>query len=132
MPRRKVRYRKLQKYSIGDMRDRITIHTRAITPPTYANASFTETYDVGVEDWALVETPTTISKGIAVFNGVNVPTGTSHIFVVRFDSVWTKENVIRWEGDSYKILKTNDPDKRQQYLEFACRLLGDETLAANK
>ena len=132
MPRRKVKYRKLQKYSIGDMRHRVTLHTRVITPPNYANAEFTETYDVGVEDWAFVETPTTVGKGIAVFNGVNVPPKTPHIFVIRFDSAITKENVIRWEGDSYKILKTNDPDKRQQYLELASQLLGDETLDANK
>ena len=131
MARRKIKHRKLQKYSIGDMRHRITIHTRAITSGNYDDVSFTETYDAGTEDWASVETPTTISKGIAVFNGVNVPETTTHIFVIRFDSAITKENVIRWEGDAYKILKTNDPDKRQQYLECASRLLGDQTLAAN-
>lgn len=129
MPRRQVRYRRLKKYSIGDMRNRITIHTRAITPPTYANASFTETYDVGIEDWASVETP---QKGIAPFSGVNVPEGTTHIFVIRFDSSFSTENVIRWEGDAYKIIRSIDPDKRQQYLEFFTKLLGDETLAANK
>lgn len=132
MARRTIRHRKLQKYSIGDMRHRITIHTRVITPPDYSGVSFSQTYDSGIDDWASVETPTTISKGIARFNGVNVPTGTSHIFVIRFDSAITKEKVIRWEGDAYQILKTNDPDKRQQYLECAARLLGDETLAVNQ
>lgn len=131
MARRKISHRKLQKYSIGDMRHRITIHERAITPPTYADASFTETYDDGIEDWAFVGTPTVSSKGIVMFNGVNLPETATHIFVIRFDETFTTENIIRWEGDAYKILKTNDPDKRQQYLECASRLLGDETLDAN-
>ena len=130
MPRRSVKHRRLKKYGIGDMRERLTIHTRAVTAPGFDSVDFTETYDTGIDDWASVETPTVIS-GVASFNGINVPDGTTHIFIIRFDSSFTAENVIRWEGDAYKILRVTDPDKRQQYLELPARLLGDETLEVN-
>lgn len=128
MPRRVTRRRRLKKYGVGDMRERITIHTRVITPPTFNSSQFSETYDAGIDEWASVETP---NNGVSSFSGVNVPEGATHIFVVRFDSSFSTENIVRWEGDAYKILKTNDPDKRQQYLEFFSKLLGDETLDAN-
>lgn len=128
MAERSVRRRRLRKYSVGDMRERITIHTRTITPPDFNSAAFTETYDAGIEDWASVETP---HKGVSLFSGVNVPDNTTHIFITRFDATWTSENIIRWEGDAYKILSIIDPDKRQQYVEMYARLLGDETKAAN-
>lgn len=128
MATRSVRRRRLKKYSIGDMRERITIHTRTVTPPDFNSASFTETYDAGTEDWASVETP---NRGVSTFSGVNVPDGTTHVFVVRFDAVWSSENIVRWEGDAYEIIDTMDPDKRQQYVELYCNLLGDQTKAAN-
>ena len=133
MPRRKTKYRDLIKYSIGDMRHRITIHARAITAPDYDSVDFSEAYDAGTEEWAFVATPMLQSSGLlAVFDGVNVVNGTTHIFVVRFDSAYTFQNVIRWEGDAYEILKTVDPDKRQQYIQFQTKLMGDETLEANQ
>lgn len=132
MARRKVRHRSLTKYSIGDMRHRITIHVRNITAPDYNSVDFSEAYNAGTEEWAFVATPTILSSGKAVFDGVNLAEGTSHVFVTRFDSSYTEQNEIRWEGDSYDILKTDDPDKREMYLIFHTRLRGDETLEANQ
>jgi SPP1 family predicted phage head-tail adaptor len=128
MPTRSVRRRRLKKYGIGDMRERITIHTRVITPPDFDGVSFTEEYDAGEEVWASVET---IFKGESLFNSVNVPDNATHRFIIRFDDTTTSENIIRWEGDAYEILSVTDPDKRQQYLELPAKLLGDETLEAN-
>jgi head-tail adaptor len=130
MPTRSVRRRRLKKYGIGDMRELITVHTRVITPPDFDSVSFTEEYDAGTEMWASVETPT-VRNGVAYFDGVNVPDGTTHVFIVRFDDSITSENIIRWDGEAYKILFIRDPDKRLQYLELSTRLLGDETLDAN-
>ena len=111
------------------MRERITVHTRDITPPTFDSVDFTETYNIGFDDWASVETPV---SGISSFSGVTIPDRTTHIFVIRFDDSITSENVIRWEGESYDIIRTTDPDKRNQYLELFCKVLGDKDLEANK
>jgi len=103
------------------MRERITIHARVITPPVFGSASFTETYGTGVNDWASVETPNTIGSDVVTFGSVAVPSGTTHVFVVRYADDITTEHIIRWEGDAYKILGIIDPDKRQQYLEISTK-----------
>lgn len=128
MARRFTRRRPLKKYGIGDMRHIITVHTRSLTPPAFDSASFLETYDDGVEHWASVETP---KDGVSLFSGVNVPEGVTDLFIIRYDSTITTENIVRWEGNAYKILGTTNPDRRNQYLELAVRLLGNETLETN-
>lgn len=129
MPTRISRRRRLKKYSIGDMRQRITIHSRVITPPVFDNTSITETYDDGIEYWATIET---LDKKIQVFDNVNIPPSATHFFVIRFDSTVNSERIVRWLGNSYEILKTSDPDGRRQYTELFSRLMGDETLDANQ
>ena len=129
MPFREINRRRLKKYSIGDMRERITIHTRAITPPSYDSVNITETYDDGIEYWASCET---LDKKKQMFSGVNIPDAATHSFIIRYDSSVTSENIISFEGEYYDILKTSNPDKRKQYLELFSKLKGDDTLAANQ
>ena len=88
MPRRKVKYRPLQKFSIGDMRDIIKVHVRSITTADYDGFGFSESYDNGVDEWARVTTPAAVSRSIGrnLFDDVNLPEGTTHIFTIRFNS----------------------------------------------
>lgn len=128
---RKVSHRPLKKYSIGDRRNIITIHVRSITSPELGSASFSETYDTGVERWANVVTSSNLNAGRKEFDGVDVGKSPTHLFVIRYLSTVTKENIIRWEGESYKILSIIDPEERHEDLELYARILGDQTLEAN-
>lgn len=128
MSTRVLNRRRLKKYGIGDLRERITIHTRTITAPGFDSVDFTETYDVGTDYWASVET---LDKKKQLFGGVNIPDAATHTFIIRFDSDVSAENVINWEGEYYDILKTSDPDKRKQYLELFSKVKGDDSLEAN-
>lgn len=128
---RKVSHRPLKKYSIGDRRNVITIHVRSITPPGAGSASFTETYDTGVERWANVVTGDSVGAGRKEFDGVDIGDKPTHLFVTRYLSTVTKENVIRWRGEAYKILLIIDPEERHDDLELYARILGDQTLKAN-
>lgn len=132
MPRRKVRHRPLKKYPIGDMRERITLHVRAITEPDFDSAEFTETYDEGVECWAMVETPTVNFKGQNIFDGVNINEAATHVFIIRFDSEFTAQNMIKFEGETYDILPIDNPDRRDEYLILPARLLGNSDLRVNE
>lgn len=129
MPNRIVNRRRLKKYGIGDLRDRITIHTRVITPPSFNSVNITETYDAGVKYWASIET---LDKKKQMFSGVNIPDAATHSFTIRYDASITAENVISFENEYYDILKTADPDKRKQYTELFSKLKGDDTLSANQ
>ena len=120
--------RRLKKYSIGDMRERITIHTRTITAPTYGSVSISETYDSGAFYWASCET---LDKKKQTFDGINIPDSATHSFTIRYDETVTAENIINFQDEYYEIIKTSDPDKRRQYLELFSKLKGDDTLTAN-
>lgn len=121
--------RRRKKHTIGDQRERITIHVRTITAPGYDSVEVTETYDAGTEYWASIET---MDRKKSMFDGVNIPEGATHYFTIRYDENITAENIINFEGEYYEILKTDDPDKRKQYTELFVKLKGDETLAANQ
>lgn len=131
MANRKVSHRRLKKYGTGDMRERITLHVRAITAPDFNSANFSETYDDGVSLWAFVKTLDFVASGQALFSGANLSDIPSHLFVIRYRDGVTKENVIRWNGSAYKILKNINPEERNQYWELYAVLLGDEALAVN-
>ena len=122
MGRRRVTKRRLQKYSIGDMRNRITLHTRALRPAGFGSASFSETYSAIDTVWAYVSTDT----GQHRFNGVNIESGDqpTHLFVIRYRSDVTAETVIEFNGQYYEILPIIDPDERSLYLELPCKLAG--------
>ena len=132
MPERKITKRPLKKYAIGDMRHRITLHTRNITPGNFDNPNFSETYDDGTDFWANVSTISLqANQGVTYFSGVALPAGSSHVFVIRFASEITSENMVRWENRTYKVLAVNNPEERNQYSELFVQLLGDKDLAAN-
>ena len=133
MATRRISRRRLKKYAIGDMRERIVVHTRTLNPPPYGSASFSELYDTGTPDWACVTTTDfAYGAGKALFDNVNIAPGTTHIFATRFDENYTAQNVIAWLGDYYKVLNTADPDGRSEYIEFQTRLMGDDDYAANQ
>lgn len=131
MAKRNVKQRRLRKYSIGNLRDRITIHTRSIIPPGYNSAKFTEAYDAGTPVWAEISSIDTVNSGQNVFDGVQLNDGATDLIVIRYRSGITTQNRISFEGNYYEILATKDIERRHEYWELRCKLLGDNTLGAN-
>ena len=138
MPRLSTTHRRKKKHAVGDMRERITLHRRAITPPVFNSAKPTETYDDGMKVWASVKTFDLVGAGQKLFDGIDPSEQPSHFFVMRFreflsDGITpiTKEVVIRWRGDAYKIVKAINPEERNEYWELFAALLGDATQEAN-
>ena len=138
MSTRKVTRRRLKKYQTGDLRERICLHKREITAPVFGVAKPTETYDTGTFAWAFVITLDFVNSGQALFNQVNVSTQVSHLFVIRYrpllkdsETPISKETVIRWRGDAYKIEKIIIPEERKEYMELFAKHLGDEDKEAN-
>jgi len=131
MPTRQVQRRRLKKYAIGDMRERITIHVRTATAPAFNTASMSEDYDDGTPVWAAVMTLDFANSGQNIFDSVNLQTAPSHKMVIRYRNDITAENIIRWRDNEYKILRIINPEERNQYLEMFVNLKGDEDFAAN-
>lgn len=131
MSTRKVSKRRLKKYSIGDLRDRIKLHVRSIGTPAVDSASFSEEYDTGVDLWSSIVTLDLQGAGLSVFDGVNTNERPTHKFKIRYRAGVTKENVISWRGQYYKIMSIRNPEERNEYLELFSTLKGDSSLEAN-
>jgi len=132
MPKRQTTLRRLKKYSTGDLRDVIKIHVRALKSPSFGSASFSEGYDEGVDTWAGMFTPGFSGSGKRFFGDVNTGQRATDVFVIRFDSSITSENVVQFNGEYFKVLQVVDPDRRNEYLELDCVVLGAITAEANQ
>ena len=84
MPTRKVNHRRLKKYAVGDMRERILIHTRNLDAPGPDSVKFSEIYDAGDGRWANVETLDLQGSAQRRFDNVELSDRPSHIFTIRF------------------------------------------------
>lgn len=139
MPTRKVVKRRLKKYAIGDMRSRIGLYERDIKSPQYRSSKFQEEYTLITKVWAAV---TTLNLGEIVFDDVRIKgksgnfvtrsVSPSHRFVTRYRSDITSETRILWRDKYYEIIKTINPEERNEYLELYSVLQGSKELEANQ
>lgn len=125
---RDTKTRKLRKVSIGDMRECISIEKRTMTAPVFGSASFTESYLPIDEVWSKVET----SFNNRIFDGVALDELPSHKFTIRFRDDVTSETRIRYKDVLYRIVKTDNYEMRDEYLELYARIDGDDTKEANQ
>ncbi len=113
---------------VGDMRDRIGLYTRDIQAPSFRSSSFGQTYTLIAEVWSNLVTV----EGPEVFDDVNTQKVITDIFTIRYRDDITSEVMVKFDGDNYEIIRPLDPNKRKRFLQLRCRLLGADTLEANK
>lgn len=130
MATRRINRRPLRQSPIGDRRDRITIHVRALTSPVFDSADFREAYDVGIDTWAKVETVD--ASGRNDFDEVSLAVGATHRFDVRYRPNVTSENIIGYRDEYYQILRIDNPENRNLSLILHCIVKGDDTSEANQ
>lgn len=131
MATRRVQKRPYLHTPIGDRRELIRIHTRALTPPVFGSASFSESYDAGILTWAKVESVTLSGGGERLFDGVQMAGNPTHIFDIRYRPNITSENIIDYLFQYYQILRVIDPENRHVSLILYAVLKGDNTLEVN-
>jgi len=101
---------------IGDMRHRITIHTRDITSPAHGSIDFSETF-TGTNKWAAIKT----LQGVTVFDGVSQDANVTHEISIRYDSSVTSETFIQLDdGRRLKILDVMHYEERDDYMVLLC------------
>lgn len=110
----------------GDLFERITIYTRAITPPSLDGIDFTETFVQQYVVWASIAT----KNGEAVFDGTNTNASTT-TFTIRYIPNITFENWIDFKGDRYDIITVNNFEEKGLFYSIECNKRGDNELPVN-
>lgn len=135
MSKRQVKRRKLTKYSIGDMKARISIETKTQTT-AFDSPEAIQSFSVFATTWAQVDTVEaggSSSPGDQYYGGINLDSKTLHIFTIRHRTGLNASNMyIRWEDTLYRIRKIKNPEENSQYLNLICRKEGDDTLGASQ
>ena len=118
---RKTNKRRLFKYSIGDLRYRVSFYNREILP-VGSGGHEQDLTDVVVK-WAGIKS--LASKHL--FSEVNIdPKQITHEIVIRYDSNITSEKITKLDGNIYKIVNIDDPDLRKEFMVLYVHLEGSE------
>ena len=119
--------RKKRDVCIGDMRDKVTIQTRAITVPGANSVDFGESFSADQDVWALVETKT----GTQIFDGTNIVGVATHNIYIRFIAGVTFQKWLRFKNITYDILDVQNLEERDEFYLLRCSLRGDEAEQIN-
>lgn len=125
---KEVLKRKNRVSCVGDMRERVKLHIRAIEEPGFDETNFTEQYSGTKIVWANIKTV----SGKTFFTDVNVDVRLTHEIVIRYDEDINAETWIEYNGRNLKIVDTEDLDERHDFLRLKCTDRGDKDFGASQ
>lgn len=108
--------RRYRQITIGDMKDRITLHNRSIVEPDLAEYDFKEDFSPSKEVWASINTTT----GKTLFTGVNVDVAITHEVHIRYDPCVTSETWLEHESVLLDIAHVEDFEERHEFMSLLC------------
>jgi SPP1 family predicted phage head-tail adaptor len=112
--------RKNRAVCIGDMRDKITVQVRSITPPAAGGVDFTEVFTEDKTIWAMVET----RSGVEIFDGTNLVGVATHYFYIRYLSNLTAESWVKFKSKYFDILDIQNFEERDDFMLLRCNERG--------
>lgn len=115
------------KICIGDMRHKIKINVRTLTPPSNSDVDFDEVLSDEKEVWAALKT----TSGKEVFDGTNLKGIATHIFYIRALAGQTAESWVEFKSEFYRILGVQDFREDNRFQELMCNVRGDTSLPVN-
>ena len=117
----------LRSVCIGDMRDKVTLQTRTITPPAKGGTDFTEVFNADNVVWAMVET----REGKEIFDGTNLKGVATHYIYIRYIPNTTFEAWVKFNSKYYNIIDVQDLDERHEFYLLRCSERGTTSNLSN-
>lgn len=139
-----VQRRPSQSPQVGDMRERISIYKRTLTPPAFEEAAFEQTLELKATIWASMETSRlAAARGDKVFNQVNLSNESAYAFRCRYTKLEVTpddplqpdaqaRDILLHKSLHYRIRSIENPDGRKRFLKINCTLLGTASVKVNK
>lgn len=128
MPKCSYIHKKKRNVCIGDMRDRVTIELRSLTPPIEGSTDFTETFSTKQEMWAAINSV----SGETVFDGTNTERVVTHHVYIRFLAGVTAEDWVLFNDERLDVLTVENLDNRNDFMLLKCTNRGTTANAANE
>lgn len=114
---------------IGDLRKRIKVFTRSITPPPFGVTDFDEDFEPDATVWAAVNT----INGKTFFDGVSiVDVALTHEVFIRYRSDVDSDTWLELDNRRLKIVSFEIMDESKEWLRLLCAERGDNTIQATK
>jgi len=120
--------RKKRDVCIGDMRDKIIVQTRTITPPGAGGADFTEVFNLDKTVWALIET----RDGKEIFDGTALKGIATHYMYIRYLSTLTFEGWVKYKSKYYNIIDVQNLEERDEFMLLRCSERGTTDNLSNQ
>ncbi|MCK5602298.1 phage head closure protein [Candidatus Pacearchaeota archaeon] len=118
---------KSRRVCVGDLKHRITIQIRALTPNNTGSIEAIETFTDVIDVWAAIET----TRGSQMWDGVEISNPFTHKIYIRFRDDMDFNKWIEFEGEKYDIVDVQDLDQRNEWLLLLCTLKGETSKEAN-
>jgi len=115
----------------GDLKYRIAIQSKVLTPTNGASVDFTTTLATVATVWAKID----IDKGHAFFDAMTreqQDRTATHTFTIRYRTDVSVENYILYGSKYYEILSVQELDAENQFLIVKSKLIGSSAQAAAK
>lgn len=107
---------------IGDLRHRIQIISHTIEPPMLDNPEYTIDKSLIIERFAANNT----IPNETVFDTANVEQTITDDFYIRYTPLVTAEHWIRFKGNFYNIVSTENIGRQELLLRMRCNIRGLE------
>lgn len=111
----------------GDMKFKIEIFMRQITPSTNNGVDFGEEFVSSRIYYAMVET----NAGLTVFDVTNTEKIVTHTFYTRFIYNLTEENWLVFRDRNYDIINVENLNEQNRFMAIRCCLRGPELAPVN-
>ena len=129
MSRKKILQRPRRRPTTGDLRHRITIQNRSITPPDLNEYDLDHDFETHREVWASVET----ISGETIFDGVQGDDVVSHQITFRWlEGVTAESWILLNDGTRIDILADENIEERGQFIVVKGKRTGLATNSASQ
>lgn len=123
----KIRKKK-QQACLGDMRDRVLIELRSLTPPAGSSVDYTEAFTTKKTVWATVNTV----KGEVLFDGTGTERDITHHITIRYIAGVTQEDWATYNSERMDVIDVTNLDGRKEFMLLRCSNRGTTANSANQ
>lgn len=121
--------KKKRRACVGDMRDRINLQIRSLTPPENGSVDFTEVFNPKTAIWSTINTV----RGRSVFDGTETEVDVTHEVLLRHVEGLTMEDwVLKEDSERLRILTVENLDERDDWQLLQCTNRGTNANKANE